>query len=335
MKIDLRFFDYLGQKKLSELVELTGAEPLSVEDAEVVSVAASDAAGPSDVCFIEGNDKAVSSVSKQALACFVSAETAHSLPSGVVPVIVKQPRWAFVQASRSFYKPRDWSDGEANYSAHETAIIAPGVVIGDGAAIGERVRIGPNTVIGPGVQIGRDTVIGANTSIFCALIGDNVTVLSGGRIGESGFGVTLGPDGAEDIPQLGRVIIQDHVSIGSNTCVDRGTLSDTIIGERTKIDNLCQIAHNCVLGRNVLMASFGGISGSVTVGDGVIMGGRVGIADHVTIGDGAKLAASAGIFRNIGRGEAGGGTPAKPLSQHLREVAWLDRQVSARRSDKK
>ncbi|MGB2073872.1 MAG: UDP-3-O-(3-hydroxymyristoyl)glucosamine N-acyltransferase [Henriciella sp.] len=335
MTIDVRFFDYLGQKKLSELIELTGAEPISAADVNIISIAASDVAGPSDICFIEGNEKATRAVSEQAAACFVSAKMAGHLPDGVVPVIVKQPRWAFVQASRALYRVRDWSVGKAAYSVHETAILAPGVIIGDGAAIGERVRIGPNTVIGPGVQIGRDTTIGANTSIFCALIGDHVTILSGARIGESGFGVTLGPDGAEDIPQLGRVILQDHVTIGSNTCIDRGALSDTIIGERTKIDNLCQIAHNCVLGRNVMMASFGGISGSVTVGDGVMMGGRVGIADHVKIGDGARLAASAGVFRDIGAGEAWGGTPAKPLRQHLREVAWLDRQVAARRSDKK
>ena len=100
------------------------------------------------------------------------------------------------------------------------------------------------------------------------------------------------------------------------------------MGERSKIDNLCQIAHNVILGRNVLIASFTGISGTVTVGDGVVMGGRVGIADHVNIGDGAQLAASAGIFRDIPAGERWAGIPAKPLRQYFREVSWLEKQVS-------
>jgi UDP-3-O-[3-hydroxymyristoyl] glucosamine N-acyltransferase len=106
---------------------------------------------------------------------------------------------------------------------------------------------------------------------------------------------------------------------------------DTIVGERTRIDNLCQIAHNVVLGRSVIVAAFGGISGSVKVGDGSMLGGRVGIADHVTVGEGVSLAASAGLFRDIAAGETWGGTPAKPIRQWMREVAWLNKQASAPR----
>jgi UDP-3-O-[3-hydroxymyristoyl] glucosamine N-acyltransferase len=140
-----------------------------------------------------------------------------------------------------------------------------------------------------------------------------------------------GPGGAEDAPQFGRVIIQDGATIGANSCVDRGAFDDTIIGENTKIDNLCQIAHNVVLGRNVLMASFGGISGTVTVGDGVQLGGRVGIADHVVVGEGAQIAASAGVFREIPARETWGGTPARPLRDWMREIAWLQKQTSRER----
>ncbi len=137
-----------------------------------------------------------------------------------------------------------------------------------------------------------------------------------------------GPEGAEDAPQYGRVILQDHVTVGANSCIDRGAFDDTIIGEHTKIDNLCQIAHNVVTGRSVLMASFAGISGSVTIGDGTMLGGRVGIADHVKIGEGAQIAASAGVFREIPSGETWGGTPAKPIRQWMKEVAWLQKQTS-------
>ena len=127
------------------------------------------------------------------------------------------------------------------------------------------------------------------------------------------------------------MIIQDHVTIGSNTCIDRGAFDDTMIGERTKIDNLVQIAHNVIVGRNVMIASFTGISGTSTIGDGVAMGGRVGIKDHVHIGAGAKIAASAGIMRDIPAGETWGGIPAKPLRQYFREVSWLEKQVAAKK----
>ena len=198
--------------------------------------------------------------------------------------------------------------------------------------MGAGTAIGANSVIGPGVQVGRHCRIGANVSIFCALVGDHATLLSGARIGESGFGVTGGPGGMEDAPHFGRVILQDHVSIGANSCIDRGVFDDTIIGERTKIDNLCQIAHNVVFGRSVVMAAFGGISGSVLVGDGARIGGRVGIADHVKVGDGVSLAASSGVFRDIEPGETWGGTPAKPIRQWMREIAWVQKQANPKKS---
>jgi UDP-3-O-[3-hydroxymyristoyl] glucosamine N-acyltransferase len=117
-----------------------------------------------------------------------------------------------------------------------------------------------------------------------------------------------------DIPQLGRVILQDGVTVGANTCIDRGAFDDTVIGENTKIDNLVMIAHNCVIGRNCLIAGHAGISGSVIVGDGVIFGGKAGIGDHITIGVGARVAAGAGV-------------PAKPIRQFLRETVWVSRQA--------
>ena len=113
---------------------------------------------------------------------------------------------------------------------------------------------------------------------------------------------------------------------------NRGKLEDTRIGAGRKIDNLCQIAHNVVFGRSVVMAALGGISGSVFVGDGARIGGRVGIADHVNIGDGVNLAASSGVFRDIEPGETWGGTPAKPIRQWMREIAWVQKQANPKKS---
>jgi UDP-3-O-[3-hydroxymyristoyl] glucosamine N-acyltransferase len=327
MAVDLRFYDFKGPHTLRTLSDMCGFDLASEADVEINGIAAASEAEAGDICFHEGNAKTAANVSPHATACFIKEDSVSGLPEGVIPIIVAFPRLTHIAAAKVLFAVKPWQSNGAPAKVHDSVQVAPGAFIGSGATIGENVTIGPNAVIGPGVQIGRDTVIGAGASIQCALIGNHVNILSGARIGESGFGVTAGPDGAEDVPQWGRVIIQDHVLIGGNTCVDRGAFTDTIIGERSKIDNLCQVGHNVIIGRNVLMASFSGISGTVEVGDGVLMGGRVGIADHLKIGDGAVLTADAGVMSNVPPGETWGGRPAKPFRQFLREVAWLQRQV--------
>ena len=207
-------------------------------------------------------------------------------------------------------------------------MIEPGAVIGQGARIGRGSRIGANTVIGPGVHIGRDCDIGPGVSIRFALIGDRVKVYAGARLGEAGFGAAGGATGPVDVPQLGRVIVQDGVTVGANTCIDRGAFDDTVIGENTKIDNLVMIAHNCVIGRNCLIAGNTGLSGSVIVGDGVMFGGKAGVGDHIRIGKGARVAAGAGVLADIPEGETWSGYPAKPIRQFLRETVWVSKQAA-------
>jgi UDP-3-O-[3-hydroxymyristoyl] glucosamine N-acyltransferase len=161
-----------------------------------------------------------------------------------------------------------------------------------------------------------------------ALVGDNVRILANSVIGEAGFGLAPGAKGLIDVPQLGRVIIQDGVSIGACSCVDRGAFDDTVIGENSKIDNLVQVAHNVVIGRNCVVAGHCGLSGSTVLGDGAQLGGRVGLADHVTIGAGARLAAASGVMRDVPAGETWAGIPATPARQWFREMAWLTRAAS-------
>lgn len=332
MPVDQRFFEKLGARALKDIADLTGSELTSGADRKCDSVGTAHDALENEICFHEGDAAAAGAISPAAGACFIAKDAVEGAPEGVPLLVTSYPRFAHALASAALIRQRVCDSGGSAVSAQSdvksSASVGPGAVIGAGAAIGEDAVIHPNAVIGPGVQIGRGTVIGANASVFCALIGDHVSIGAGARIGEPGFGTMAGPNGAESAPQFGRVIIQDHARIGSNTCIDRGAFEDTIIGERTKIDNLCQIAHNVTTGRSVVIAAFGGISGSVTLGDGAMLGGRVGVADHVHVGNGSSLAASAGVFRAVPDGETWGGTPAKPIRQWMRETAWLQKQAA-------
>ncbi len=191
-----------------------------------------------------------------------------------------QPFRDFVVVSRKLFpdalRPRSLFDAEGvapGAIVHPTAeiedgvIIDPGAVIGPRAAIGSGTVIGATAVIGPDVQIGRDCSVGPGASIMHALIGDNVILHGGCRIGQDGFRYHPTAKGHVKVPQLGRVIIQDNVEIGANTAIDRGGIGDTVIGEGTKIDNLVQIGHNCMIGRHCIIAAECGLSGSVVLGD--------------------------------------------------------------------
>jgi UDP-3-O-[3-hydroxymyristoyl] glucosamine N-acyltransferase len=335
---DPRFFEDLGPVTLSDLAALTGAalaDPAS-GGRQVSAVSILAGAGPDAITFVSDRKFLPQLRETKAGACFLPAGDVGALPSGCAGLITASPQLAYAQAAERLHRARV-GQGDKSVSAsakiEPAVVLGPGVVIGAGAQIGRGTRIGANTVIGPGVAIGRDCEISANVTISFALIGDRVKVLAGAVIGETGFGATVGPKGLVDIPQLGRVILQDGVTIGANSCVDRGAFEDTVLGENTKIDNLVQIAHNVRVGRNCVMAAHTGISGSVTIGDGAQFGGRAGVADHIAIGDGARIGAGAGVLKNIPAGETWGGFPAKPVRQWMREIAWLTRRAGRKEGD--
>lgn len=333
---DPRFFQDLGPVTLAELAGLTGAQlPPGADGAiQVNRVAVLARAGKDSVTFINDKRYLGDLAQVEAAACFVPEALAAGVPQGCLALITRQPQACYAMAADRLHRPRlnagpDLVSPDAVFE--EDVILAPGVVVGPGAHIGRGTVIGGNAVIGPGVAIGRDCIIGSNVSIAFALLGDRVRILANAVIGEQGFGATPGPKGIIDIPQLGRVILQDGVTIGASTTVDRGAYEDTVIGENTKIDNHVQIAHNVRVGRNCVLAGHVGVSGSVTIGDGVQLGGRAGLRDHLTIGDGASIGAGAGVLRDIPAGETWGGFPAQPVRNWLREVAWLSKSAQRRR----
>ncbi|MBI2260120.1 MAG: UDP-3-O-(3-hydroxymyristoyl)glucosamine N-acyltransferase [Caulobacterales bacterium] len=329
---DARFFEQLPALTVGELAGRIGGELSRGGDRRVSAVAPLATAGADDVAFL-GDRKFLTALAGTAAGCvIVPASAVEAAPADAAVIVSSESQAAWARASLLFHRPVPLvsAAAAADVIEDDTVVLAPGVVLGQGARVGRGTRIGANTVVGPGVQSGRDCVIGSNVSLGFALIGDRVRLLSGARIGEPGFGAAGSRTGPVDVPQLGRVILQDGVSVGANSCIDRGAYDDTVVGENTKIDNLVMIGHNCVIGRNCLMAANTGISGSVTVGDGVIFGGKAGVGDHLAIGEGARVAAGAGVLQDIPAGETWSGYPAKPLRQFLRETIWLAKQASGK-----
>ena len=337
MTPDPRFFEQGGALDLGALAAFTGAKlALDADPSRVMTrVAVLSAATGDSVSFCADGLRGADLAQSCAGAIFVEEALAAGLPVRCAALVTPWPQAAYARAAERWHRPRRHVSGQAvdaSAMIEAGATIAPGAVVGPGTHIGRGTYVGPGASIGPGVTIGRDGYVGAGARIGFALIGDRVKIYAGAVIGEAGFGAAAGPGGVVDLPQLGRVVVQDGVTVGANTCIDRGAWDDTVIGENTKIDNLVQIAHNVTIGRNCVIAAQTGISGSVAVGDGCQFGGRAGVADHLTIGAGARLAAAAGVMKNIPAGETWGGFPARPIRQWMRDVVWLERAARARNS---
>ncbi|MDP3523437.1 MAG: UDP-3-O-(3-hydroxymyristoyl)glucosamine N-acyltransferase [Hoeflea sp.] len=332
----IRFFPPHEGISLSDLSGRCGAEIANPEFAGriITSIAPLWRAAAGDVTFAAARKALPDLRNSQAGAVFVTARLAAEVPPGVAALIVADPQSAFALAGAallpSALRPLPLTD-EAGVSeaaiVHSTAVIEAGAIVEAFAVIGARAEIGAGTVIASGAAIGEGTRIGRNcdighaATIQHALIGNNVIIHPSVSIGQDGFGYAPGPRGMIKIPQIGRVIIQDHVEIGASTTIDRGALDDTVIGEGTKIDNQVQIAHNVRIGRHCVIVSQTGIAGSTTLGDGVMIGGACAINGHITIGDGAQIAAMSGVASHVPANVRWAGIPARPLNGFLRDVA--------------
>jgi UDP-3-O-[3-hydroxymyristoyl] glucosamine N-acyltransferase len=329
---DPRFYDNRGPFSLARICETVGASvPDGADgDAEIADLASLTGAGSAHLTFYAGGAGEAAAQFRDTAAgfCLISANEKRAAPACCVAIACASVPHGFASVARLFYPESGlarWTQAVAidpGARLGEGVYLAPGVAVGPGAEIGEGTRIGPNTAIGRGVAIGRHCEIGANVSISHAYIGDRALILSNAAIGGPGFGFASSAKGHVKIPQLGRVILQDDVEIGSCTALDRGALGDTVIGEGSKIDNLVQIGHNTRIGRHTVVVGHVGISGSCELGDFVVVGGQVGIADHVKVGDGARLAARSGVVPGfLPGGQDYGGMPAKPLREYARELA--------------
>jgi UDP-3-O-[3-hydroxymyristoyl] glucosamine N-acyltransferase len=213
---------------------------------------------------------------------------------------------------------------------HETAIIGAGCKIGANCYVGKDVELGNEVILYPNVCVFDETYIGNNTIVWSGtiirercIIGSHCIFHTNVSIGADGFGYRPSEDGRQlvKIPHIGNVVIGNYVEIGANSCVDRAKFSSTIIGDGCKIDNLVQIAHNCIMGRSCIMAGHSGLAGSVTLGDGVIIGGSASIKDHTTLHSGVTVGAGSGVIADVEAGKTVLGYPAQDARDMLKQ--WV------------
>ena len=312
--------------RVKNIAEFLEGEFVGDGEIEILRVASLPKAREDEISFVE---KAETSASSNAACLLVPENFEAEIPNSFIKV--KNPKLAFAKIAGKLYpidRRNDW---------HKTAIVPENsgvragfigafVTIGENTNIGEGAQIYDGARIGSNVSIGENSIIRPNCIIYDNVsIGHDCVIHAGAVIGADGFGfVRDGANGYVKFPQIGTVVIEDDVEIGANTCIDRGALGETRIGEGTKIDNLVQIAHNVQIGKRVVIAAQTGISGSTIIEDDCVIGGQVGMGDHATVKSGAIIGSQAGVLPGkIVRAGVWWGTPVQPLDEYKRQNAHV------------
>lgn len=341
---DSRFYDNKGPFSIQEIADFVSATFANDQDRDKASREISDVATlkdatPSDLSFFH-NSKYLDELKETKAGCvFITQDLAPFTPEETIALIIPTPYRAYAVAADHFYPAVECEFSARKDLISPTASLAEDVVVEVGAVIKKGVEIesgtfiGANAVIDRGVKIGKNCKIGQNVTLSHCLIGDNVTILPGTRIGQAGFGFFMDEKGHVNVPQLGRVVLEDRVEIGANVTIDRGTLNDTHLGFGSRVDNLVQLGHGVRLGKHCVIVSQVGISGSTTLGDFVIAAGQAGLAGHLNIGSHVQIAAQAGLMKDVDSGQKVAGTPAVPVRQWHRQTVSLARLAKGRKKE--
>lgn len=334
---DPRFFARTGPHTIGAIARAAGGQVLRDDGRRLVGLASLETAGRAEVAYLSSRRLASRLAATRAGAVLVASDDVGLVPEGSLAIVCRDPAVSWIAVAALFHPTPPVTPGvHASAILDATSHVDPGVeigplvVIGRHAGIGAGCRIGAGVVIGDGVLLGAGCRIGHSASITHAILGNHVLIHPGVRIGQEGFSMAATSRGPRTLPQLGRVIIGDDVEIGANTTIDRGALTDTVIGDGTRIDNLVQIGHNCRIGRGCVITALVGLSGSTVLEDFVTIGGQAGFAGHLRVGRGARIGAQAGVMSDVPAGAEMVGSPAQPVRAFFRQVAVLRRLAQER-----
>jgi len=326
---------HIGAKIYKNLKEISGTENIKISDVRSLKMGC-----PNTIAFVESKKHLQEFMDTKASACIVTEELIDSAPKDTYLLVVEKPYISYVKIVTLFYPTEQPIKSQSEFFyISPTAKLGQGSYVDFGCYIGENVRIGdnvkihPNTYIGANVTIGDNCIIYNNVSIKNAVLGNNVIIHPGTTIGQDGFGYITEHGTHLKIPHLGKVIIGNDVEIGANTCIDRGTLDNTVIGDMCKLDNLVQIGHNVKLGKGCIIVSQTGIAGSTTLGNYVVAGGQSGLAGHISIGDMVQIAAKSGVISDLENNSTVIGFPAQPIREFWKQIAFIKKLTSKGKND--
>jgi len=320
---------------LGEIASLLGCPPPPDAQRRVTGLAALSDAGPGELSFISSEAFATQLVETRAAGVIIKKKLRlPAPPPQAAALVVDDADLAVAKVLELFAPPVPRPPAGVDPAARVagSATLGAGVAVGPHVYVGERARIGARTVLHPGVYLGDDTVVGEDCQLFPNVVvreritlGNRVIIHAGSVLGTDGFGYRWDGTRHAKVPQIGTIVVEDDVEIGSCVCVDRAKFSATTIGRGTKVDNLVQIAHNVQIGPHCIIVAQVGLAGTAKLGAGVVLGGQVAVRDHVTIGDGAMVAATSAVAEDVTPKAVVSGTPALPHRQSLREQAALRR----------
>lgn len=320
---DISFFVPKGPYNINQLLKEFSKQKKNILISDVKSL---ESASKNHITFLNSVDYIESAKKTKASVCLTTKSLKGYLPNTCLAIVVKNVLFAIAEISKKFYPNADIDYPDQTLiefnkisPKFDTVIFGKNIFIGKNVKIGSNTIIGSNTVIEHDVQIDKNCVIGANVTLRNSLVGKNVVIQDGSKIGVKGFGFIPLKDKNFRFPHIGRVILNDNVEIGANCTIDRGSIGDTIIGRNTFLDNQVHVAHNVRIGDNCMIAGQVGFAGSSYIGNNVSIGGQAGVSGHLKIGNNVRIGGGSGVVKNIPDGITVMGYPAVPLKEFIKK----------------
>ena len=317
------FFEPKGPFYLNDLSDDV---PKNIKKIKISDVKTLDKATEKDLTFLNSINYKEYSIKTKAAACITKKNLEQFLPKQCIKIFVKNVLFSTAKISKKFYpeadlyySDRSLVDSKKISSKFLSVTFGKNNFIGKKVKIGSKTSIGSNTVIEHDVKIGKNCLIGSNVTIKNTIIGNNVVIQDGCKVGVKGFGFVPLKDKNFRFPHIGRVILHNNVELGANCTIDRGSIGDTVIGKNTFLDNQVHMAHNVKVGKNCMIAGQVGFAGSSTIGDNVSIGGQAGVSGHLKIGNNVRIGGGSGVVKDIPDNTTVMGYPAVPLKEFLKK----------------